>query len=193
MRYRIQGIVEGSFWEFVDNGIRVGAFKAKEGPGDEVGSGWVSMQDFSDSEFQGASYVLGNYITLSYRIDAVRIPARVIEMHFKRESKKLLEETGRQRLSSAQGRNLKETIKETLKAQSFPSIQVVDLVWDAPKEIVYVATLSPRLRERVEDHFKKSFGLTLLPMIPYVRAEQLLTNEKDRSNLSHIKPSSLVS
>jgi DNA recombination-dependent growth factor C len=192
MRYRIQGIIEGSFWEYVDTGIRVGAFRAKEGPGDEIGSGWVSMQDFSDSEFQGASYVLGNYIALSYRMDVVRIPARVIEMHFKRESKKLLQETGRQRLSSAQGRNLKETIKETLKAQSFPSIQVVELVWDTPKEIVYMATLSPRLRERVEDHFKKSFGLTLLPMIPYVRAEQLLMNEKDRLNLAQLKPSSFV-
>jgi len=192
MRCRIQGTVQGSFWDSVDQGIRSGAFRTREGAGEEIGSGWVSLHDFSDSEFQGASYVMGNYIALSYRVDAVRIPAKVIEMHFKTESKKILQETGRQRLSSSQGRALKDRIKESLKAQSFPSIQLVDLVWDAPKEIVYVATLSPRLRERVEDHFKRSFGMAIVPMIPYTRAEYLLAAENDRVSLSNIKPSSFV-
>lgn len=193
MRCRILGTVQGSFWDSVDQGIRAGAFRTKEGSGDEIGSGWVSIHDFSNAEFQGASYVMGNYVAFSYRVDTVRIPARVIEMHFKTESKKILQETGRQRLSSSQGRSLKDRIKESLKTQSFPSIQLVDLVWDTPKETVYVATLSPRLRERVEDHFKKSFGLAIVPMIPYTRAEHLLTAENDRMGLSSIKPSSFVS
>lgn len=190
IRYHVKGAIETSFWEAVREGIANGAFRTREGPGDETGSGWVSMQDFDDNEFSGVSYIYGNYVALSYRLDVVRIPARVLEVHFKKERKKLLEQFGRPRLSSTQARNLKESIKESLKTQAFPSIQVVDLVWDTSKSLAYVATHSSRLRERVEDHFKKSFGLALIPMIPFIKAEQFLGREEDKIKLEQLQPES---
>jgi len=186
----VKGVVETGFWDTIREGIANGAFRKKEGPGDEIGSGWVSLQDFDDGEFIGTSYIYGNYVGLSYRLDVVRIPARVLEVHFKNERKKLLEQSGRPRLSSHQTRNLKESIKESLKVQAFPSIQVVDLVWDTAKGLAYVATHSQRLRERVEDHFKKSFGLTLIPMAPFIMAEQLLGSTRDKSKLEQLQPES---
>lgn len=192
MRYRVKGQIEGSFWDAVDEGIRGGSFRQREESGDEVGMGWSSIDDFTDNEFAGASYVRGNYVALSLRIDSVRVPSKILEMELKKETKKVLQETGRQRLSSSQRRELKERVKEVLKGRVLPSIQVFDLIWDTAGEVVYFGSLSIRARERIEDHFKKSFGLTLIPLIPYIRAEELMKGEAARQTLEKLSPCSMV-
>ncbi|MDQ7781512.1 MAG: recombination-associated protein RdgC [Desulfomonilaceae bacterium] len=189
MRYRVKGDVEGSFWDVVDEGVKKYAFREIVGPGEEVGMGWVSVEDFTDTEFRSASYVIGNYVALSLRLDSVRVPTKILEMRLKQESKKLLDESGRQRLSSAQRRELKDNLRETLKKQVFPSIQVFELIWDTARSVVYFGSLSIKARERVEDQFKKSFGLTLVPLIPYLRAEEILSSEQAKDALGKLKPS----
>lgn len=192
MRYRVKGEIEGSFWDTIDNGLRKNSFRPRKESGDEVGMGWVSIDDFTDTEFAGASYVRGNYIALSLRIDTVRVSSRTMEMELKTETKRVLETTGRQRLSSAQRRELKETIKEKLKAKMVPTIQVFDLVWNTAEKTVLFCNLSVKGRERIKDHFKKSFGLTLIPLIPYLRAEELLESATDRQALEKLTPCFMV-
>lgn len=192
MRYRVKGEIEGAFWEAVDDGVRKYAFRSVDGPGDEVGIGWTSIEDFTDTEFRGASYVRGNYVALGLRVDTVRVPPRILEMHVKQEMKKRLAETGRQRLSSSQRRELKEYVKESLKKSTLPSIQVFDLVWDTSQGLAYFASLSIKARERVEDLFKRSFGLTFIPLVPYLRAEELLTDSSQRRLLENLTPCSMV-
>jgi DNA recombination-dependent growth factor C len=189
VRYRIRGEIEGSFWEAVDDGVKRGAFKEMQGEGDVVGAGWTSMEDFTDNQFERASYVRGNYVALSMRIDSVKVPARILEIHFKEQSKMLMEKTGQRRLSSSQRRELKDRLKETLKQKVFPSIQVVDLIWNTSLGIVYLGTNAVRTRERVEDHFKKSFGLRLIPLIPYLRAEEILAEPSLQKRLEDLRPS----
>lgn len=178
-----------SFWEAVDSGIKSGSFREIDSPGELIGVGWTSIEDFSEYEFTGASYLYGNYVALSLRVDTVRIPPRILEIHLKKETRKLLKETGQRRLSSNQRKELKETVKEVLKKQVLPSIQVFDFVWDTSKSIVYFTSLSIKARERFEDHFKKSFGLSLIPLIPYLKAEEVLASQMDKSKLEKLKAS----
>jgi DNA recombination-dependent growth factor C len=192
VRYRIRGEIQGSFWEAVDEGIRRYAFREVEGPGDQVGMGWTSIDDFTDNEFQGASYVRGSYVALSLRVDTARVPPRILEIHYKQEAVKMLEQTGQQRLSSGQRRELKEQLKESLKRKMLPAIQVFDLVWDTARAVVYFGSLGVKARERVEELFKKSFGLTLIPLIPYLRAEEILADASERGVLEKLTPSSLA-
>ncbi|MFH1116022.1 MAG: recombination-associated protein RdgC [Pseudomonadota bacterium] len=192
MRYRVKGEVEGSFWDVIDEGVKRHAFREIVGPGDEVGMGWVASEDFTDSEFQGASYMFGSYVALSLRVDTARVPSKILEMHLKQETKKLLEESGRQRLSSGQRRELKDNLREALKSRVFPSIQVFDVMWDTSRSVVYFGSLSIKARERVEDHFKKSFGLTLIPLIPYMRAEEILSDAAAKAALEKLSPSSMA-
>lgn len=192
MRYRVRGEIEGSFWDAVGEGIRQYAFREIEGPGEEVGLGWASIEDFTDTDFQGASYIFGSYVAVSLRLDTVRVPPKILEIHFKLESKKVLERSGRQRLSASQKRELKDNLKESLKKQVFPSVQVFDLIWDTTRSVVYFGSLGIKARERVEDHFKKSFGLSLVPLIPYMRAEEILSEKSDRELLEKLTPSLMV-
>jgi DNA recombination-dependent growth factor C len=192
MRYRVRGEIEGSFWDAVDEGVRKGAFREIDSPGDELGMGWVSIEDFTDIGFGGASYVRGNYIALSLRVDTVRVPPRILEIHVKQETRKVLDQSGRQRLSSAQRREIKERVKESLKKQAFPSIQVFDMIWDTSKAVLYLGSHAVKPRERFEDHFKKSFGLTLIPLLAYVRAEELLEGRLEKQILEKLKPCSMA-
>ena len=192
IRYRVKGEIEGAFWEAVDDGVRKYAFRAVEGSGEEVGIGWTPIEDFTDTEFRGASYVRGNYVALGLRVDTVRVPPRILEMHVKQEMRKRLAELGRQRLSSSQRRELKEYVKESLKKSTLPSIQVFDLVWETSQAVAYFASLSVKARERVEELFKKSFGLSLIPLVPYIRAEELLAEASAKRLLENLTPCAIV-
>lgn len=192
MRYRVRGETDGPFWDTVDHGVRAGAFREVESAGDLVGLGWTSIEDFTAAPTAGAGYVVGSYVALTLRVDAARVPPRILEIEVKLASKELLEQTGRTRLSSAQRRELKERVKESLRQRVFPSIQVFDLIWNTTLGTVYFGSHGIKPREYLEDHFKKSFGLTLLPLIGYLRAEEILQENPLRRLLEDVKPSSMV-
>jgi hypothetical protein len=189
IRYRVRGEIEGPFWERVEDGLKKGAFKEAESGADVVGMGWTSIDDFTDFGFESVEFARADYAAFALRVDTVRVPPRILEIHFKQESRKLLEHTGRRRLSAAQGRELKDRLKETLRKGVFPSIQVFDVIWNTSERILHFGTLSIKARERMEEHFKKCFGLSLIPLIPYLRAEEIL---KDKRLLEDLKPCSMA-
>ena len=51
IRYRVKGEMEGSFWDAVDSGLKRGAFHELDTPGELVGIGWTSIDDFADNTF----------------------------------------------------------------------------------------------------------------------------------------------
>ncbi len=189
MRYKTKGDIQSSFWDAVDAGVKAGSFRDIESPGELIGLGWTSIEDFSEYEFHGASYLYSNYVALSLRVDTVRIPPRILEIQIKKETRRLLKETGQRRLSSNQRKELKEAVKESLKKQVLPSIQVFDFVWDTSRSVVYFTSLSIKARERFEDHFKKCFGLSLIPLIAYLKAEDILKISAEKSSLENLKAS----
>ncbi len=192
MRYRVKGDVEGAFWESVREGIRKGAFKQVESSGDIIGIGWTSLEDFTADLSERESVIVGNYAAMAFRVDSVRVPPRILELHLKQETQRVLAETGRTRLSSGQRRELKEQVKESLKKRVFPSIQVYDLIWNTTEKAVWFGTLTVKAREMVEDHFKKSFGLSLIPLIPYLRAQELTAEDERSALLDDLTPSIFV-
>lgn len=192
MRYRIKDEMEGSFWDSIHEGVRRGAFKEVEGGGDIVGFGWTSLDDFTDFAFEGASYHIGDYVALSMRVDTARVPAKALEIRFKAESRKLLEQTRQRRLSFQQTKELKDRLKEELQSQVLPSIQVFDLVWNTSERVAYFGSHSVKAREQVEDLFKKSFGLTIIPLIPYLVAGELLSDNTMKKRLEELRPSVMV-
>jgi DNA recombination-dependent growth factor C len=131
-------------------------------------------------------------VALSLRIDTVKVAPKILEMHFKDETRKLLKESGQRRLSASQSRELKDRVRDQLTRQAFPSIQVHDLLWNTATATVYFGTHSARARERVEEYFKKSFGPTLVPLIPYIRAEEILDGKSEHVVLENLRPSSMV-
>jgi DNA recombination-dependent growth factor C len=192
IRYRVRGEIDGPFWEAVEDGLKRGAFKEVDSAADIIGMGWTSLDDFTDFSFESASYARANYAAFALRVDTVRVPPRILEIHFKQESRKLLQQTGQRRLSAAQSREMKDRLKETLRKGVFPSIQVFDVIWNTSEGMLYFGTLSIKARERMEEHFKKSFGLSLIPLIPYLNAEEILEDKAEKRRLQELKPCSMA-
>jgi DNA recombination-dependent growth factor C len=191
MRYRVKGTIEGNFWQSVEDGIQKGVFKDIGDTG-ELSLGWTSFEDFTDTEFSRSSYVRSTYIALGFRIDTIRVPPRILEIHLKKQIQSVLKTSGRTRLSSTERRELKERVKESLLKQILPSIQVIDVIWDTAKSTIYLGTLSAKTRERFEEHFKRCFGLSILPIIPFIRAEELLQIRGKAGILETVKSASMV-
>jgi DNA recombination-dependent growth factor C len=192
LRYRVKGEPEGSFWDAVDTGIKKGAFKQIESDGDIIAMGWVSLEDFDDAQFAGASYHRANYVTMSLRVDSVRVPPRIVELEIRRDAKKLMERTGQNRLSSRQRRDLKDQVTDRLRKQMFPNIQTYDIIWDTAAGALYFGSLATKARERFQDHFKRCFGLSLTPLIPYLLAREFLADESGARALDELTPSYFV-
>lgn len=192
MRYRVRGETDGPFWDAVDRGVNAGAFREVESGGDLAGLGWTSIDDFTAAPTDGAGYVVGRYVAFSLRVDTARVPPRILEMQVKQATKELLEQTGRTRLSTAQRTELKERVKESLRKRVFPSIQVFDLVWNTALATVYFGSHGVKPRDYLEEHFKKSFGLTLVPLIGYLRAEEILHEKPSKHLLENLRSSSMV-
>lgn len=192
LRYRVNGAPEGSFWEAVDNGVRKGAFKALEAEGDIIAMGWVSIDDFDDTEFSGADYHRSNYVAMSLRVDSVRVPPRIVELEMRKDAKKLMDQTGQKRLGSRQRRDLKDEVTDKLRKQMFPNIQTYDIIWDTSAAYLYFGSLAVKARERFQDHFKKCFGVSLTPLIPYLLAQDILGDEKKAAALDNLTPSYFI-
>jgi DNA recombination-dependent growth factor C len=188
-RYRVNGEIDRAFNLAVEAGIQAHAFKQIDSPDvDIVGFGWVSQGDFSDTSFDNAMMLMPAIVALSLRIDTVRIPSRTLELALKEATENVLRETGQSRLSSAQRRELKERVRETLRKKTLPTIQVHDIVWDVTNRVLYLTSISRNVMNHVESLFKKSFpGLTLTPLIPYIRAEETLADEM-LERLQDLKP-----
>lgn len=197
MRYRLKEQdelkeqVKGQFWEYVEFGVKRGAYKEMETSTDVVAIGWTSIDDFTSYDFENASYIFANYVALCLRVDTVTVPSKVVELHFRQQRAKLLKERGQNKLSAAQSRDLKDQVKETLKKQMLPSVNLFDVVWNTAEDLVYFTNLGVKARERFEDHFRKSFGLTLIPLIPYIRGFEIL-GEEEGPALESLQPSSLI-
>lgn len=189
IRYRVEGETQGTLADAVDEGIKNGAFRAVDASGDIIGVGWTSIEDFSDTSFSGAPYSFGDYVAFSLRIDTAKVPARILELQVKTECKRILEQTGQQRLSFRQRREIRERMHETLKAQALPSIQICDVLWNTETKTVYFCTHGMKARERLEAYFKKCFGLNLVPIVPYTRAEEILGTDKLKKRLQDLRPS----
>jgi hypothetical protein len=66
------------------------------------------------------------------------------------------------------------------------------VIWDTAKSTIYLGTLSAKTRERFEEHFKRCFGLSILPIIPFIRAEELLQTRGKAGILETVKSASMV-
>lgn len=172
-RYRVTGKLEGPINVALAHGVKRGRYRKIDSDGDVVGLGWTAPDDFTAVEFEPAACMFANYIALCLRVDTVTVSSRVLEERVRQEIPKLLEKLGLVQLSAAQRRGLKEQCKESLRKEAQASIGLNYVVWDTAENVVYFTGLSMKARERFEDHFKKSFGLRLHPLIPYIRALEL--------------------
>lgn len=144
---------------------------------EELSVGWVHMDDPKTSDFDSpAACCREHYLMFTLRRDKRSVPSAILKAHMeKAQDEFLAENPGFTKVPKQKREDLKEAVHAMLLSQTLPTPATYDAVWDTKSGILTFSSLSPKVVELFEDHFKKTFeGLRVSAFHPYARAENVL-------------------
>lgn len=177
VRFSVEGSLPENSWEFIGERISMFSFQDIDETYEESSIGWVSPYSMFDSQFRYGSYACANYITLTLRFDERKVSSAILKKFVLKEEERIKREKQIPKINKTAKAEIKERIKIELirKAPPFPS--VYDLVWNIGDSTLLFFSTNSKAHVLLEDHFKKTFGLTLVQQVPYTTAQHLLDSE----------------
>jgi len=166
-RYRLQEPLPANFNDFLHRQIKRFAFREQTLAGEEKTSGWTSAENVLDTQFEYANYSVGDYLAFAFRLDRKSVPPSLLKIRFLEAEKKALTAKDKKFLSKGEKEEIKERIHLDLLNKTFPVPSFFDVCWSLSQNWVVFGSLSPKVTEEFEKLFKKSFNLTLSPLVPW--------------------------
>ena len=170
-RYRVQGKIKAPVTENITNGLKDNTIAEIDNQISEKSVGWTSFDKPFQPNFEGSSFVYGSYFVFSLRIDKKNITPKVLKKQYTIEAAKRMAESGRDYLSKAEKKLVKDHVISGLCLRIPATPNVYDLVWNHEDSSVWFFTNLKAANEELETLFTKSFGLSLIRMFPYTAAE----------------------
>jgi hypothetical protein len=167
-------------YEWVSDCLAKNGFNSIDHTIDEVSSGWVHLDDSSGNSFDyPRAFWRDPYLAFTLRRDVRRVPSILFRTHLKNaESEFLAAHPEMRRIPKQKREELSEAIRVTLYGKTLPVPSTYDAVWDTHSGLVTFTSLSPKVMELFENHFKNTFeGSRLLMLHPFSRAERLLKDD----------------
>jgi recombination associated protein RdgC len=181
-RYKVKGRLKTPVLETVAAALEKNAISEIDDQSSEKAVGWTSFKKPYQSDFSGSSFVYGNYLVFSLRIDKKSIPARVVKKHFMIESSRRMADSGRPYLSRNEKQAIKDHVINRLNIKVPATPNVYDIIWNYEDSVLWFFSNLKAANEELETLFFRSFDLTLIRMIPYTAAHlasELTDAEKD--------------
>ena len=166
-RYRLQEPLPGNFNDFLHRQMKRFAFRELPLAGEEKTSGWTSVENVLDTQFEYANYSVGDYLAFAFRLDRKSVPPSLLKIRFLEAEKKTLAAKSKKFLSKGEKEEIKERIHLDLLNKTFPVPSFFDVCWSLSQNWVVFGSLSPKVTEEFEKLFKKCFNLTLSPLVPW--------------------------
>ncbi len=164
-RFRVRGEIPGDFSKTFNEMIRRFAFQHSFHA--EKLSGWTSIDNVLDTEFQYANYAVGEYLVFSLRIDKKTIPPSLLKVRVLEEEKKALGESGKKFLGRQRKDDIREKVKLELAGVIPPVPSFYEACWTPREKVVYFCSLAAPAIEEFKDLFKRSFKMDLSPYTPW--------------------------
>jgi len=188
-RYKVIDKLEGPVAEAVEKGLTKNTISEIENMESDQNIGWTSFDNPFKPNFEGSSFVIGNYMVFSLRIDKKNIPAKIVTKHFSVEMAKQLAETGREYLSRDEKKKLKEKIIDDLSLRIPATPSVYDLLWNYEESLLLFLSNQKAANEELETLFSKSFKLTIVRLFPYTMADlNIDISDAERDAISKLSP-----
>jgi hypothetical protein len=178
VRFSVEGNLPENTWDFIAERVSLFSFKDIDDSIEENSLGWVSIFNMFDSEFRYGSYASGNFVTLSLRFDERRVSPAILKKFVQKEEERIKKEKQIPKISRTLQVEIKERIRSELIRKAMPLPSVFDLSWNLPDSTLLFFTTNQKAHTLLEDHFKKTFGLTLIQQVPYNTAEILLDTDE---------------
>lgn len=194
-RYRIIEEIPDTLWAEIPDRLKRNAFQDIDHTADERSFGWVCFDDMLDADWRTAPPQKGEFMTMGLRLDTRRIPPAVMKKHLtlavSEEMDRTEEAKGKRYVSRDRKTEIKEQTKLKLNARTLPIPAQFDVVWNIQTNVVYLASITDKLRTLFEDLFVQTFDLHLEPMTPYYQALAYLGEERSRA-LEELEPTIFV-
>ena len=188
-RYSVEGKIKAPILETVTNGLKKNAIVEIDDDVSEKAVGWTSFHKPYHPDFYGSSFVYGNYLLFSMRVDKKSIPAKVLKKHFMIESARRLAKTGREFLSRSEKKLLKDQIIDRLSLRIPATPNLYDIIWNYEESALWFFSNLKAANEELETLFRHSFDLTLIRLFPYTTADLVLgLSDSERDILSNLSP-----
>jgi len=187
VRFSVQGDLPEDPLDYIADRVVSFSFKDIDDNYDEYSIGWVSVLNMFDSNFEYGSYMAGDYITLTMRIDERKVSPAILKKMVLKEEERVRREKQIPKLSRVMKVEIKERVRVELVRKAIPVPSTYDLCWSLGDSTVLFFTTNKKVHTVLEDFFKDSFGLLLRQQIPFTIAEHLLRAE-DIQRLDSLRP-----
>ncbi len=187
VRFAVEGDLPENTWDFIAERVALYSFKDIDESYDESSIGWVSLKSMFDSDFAFGGYAYGNYVSLSLRYDERRVSTAILKKFVLKEEERIKKERQIPKISRSMKTEIKERIHSELIKKSFPFPSIYDVAWNIGDSTLLFFSTNAKAQALLEDHFKKTFGMTLIQQVPYITAEHL-QDEDGVEMLSKITP-----
>ncbi len=174
VRFSVEGTLPENSLDFIAKRVIAFSFKDIDETYDEYSVGWVSVLNMFDTQFAFASYVAGDYITLTLRIDERKVSPAILKKFVQKEEERVRLERQVPRLSRSVKVQIKERIRTELMRKAIPIPATFELCWNLSNSTLLFFSTNKKIHSVLEDFIKESFGVLIRQQIPYVTAEHLV-------------------
>lgn len=173
-RYFVEGEVPRDAFNGFLRSIRAKAMRPLEPDEEELErSGWAKIGEPFVIDLTSEDVFFNEYVVLGFRTDKWTISPAVLRRHVQEAESAYLAKKGRERLSRKEKSELKLMVAKKLRRQMDPQTRTVDLVWSLNEGVVRFFSHSEKSGGNMQELFKKTFGLSLMPESPYSLAERI--------------------
>ena len=181
-RYKVDGKMDDPILENIRNGLKKNTISEIDDRVSEKSIGWTSFDSPYKPDFDGSSFIVGNYFVFSLRVDKKVLPGKIIKKHTALETQKRLTQLGRGYLTVNEKKMVKEHVLNILNLRIPATPNIYDLIWNYEDASVWFFTNLKGANEDLESVFSTSFNLRLIRLFPYTSADiaaELSAKEKD--------------
>ncbi|MDC0741692.1 hypothetical protein [Polyangium mundeleinium] len=173
--------------------IRANAFQPLS-PDDEKneGAGWASIEDPFVTDLDHEKVFYNEYVCLGLRLDRWVIPGPLLKAHLRDAEQALLAKRGLERLGRQAKAELKTMVVRKLRRQLVPSLKSYDVVWNLRTNVLHLYSQSERIAALLDDLFKRTFKVDLVPESPGTAADRLGLDAKEARAMAGLEPTILA-
>lgn len=187
-QYRVEGRLPSPVTEHVAAALQDNTIDDIDNEANEQTFGWTAFDDPYQPAFTGSRFVIDTAWVFALRIDKKQIPAKVLKKHYNMEVAKRLTASGRDYLSKAEKKQVKEHVVTVLNTRIPATPHVYDVLWHYEEGRLWFFSNLKTANEALETLFTRSFKLSLVRLFPYTAGLHAGLSGPDRDALDQLKP-----